>query len=323
MRKREFERLLVSLDGLSPAQLRQVSQKVGSLNERREVQDLTDKRVEALGACPHCGNVEFARWGRTGAGDQRYRCGGCFKTFTSLTGTPFSRVHNKAKLLENASCMKDLLSVRDAAERLGVHRNTAFRYRHLMMPLLDKRQPGELSGVAEADEAFFRRSYKGQKSGMPRPSHRRGTRASKRGISREQVAVLTAVARGSRNSFITVLPSVPSAATIGAALGPLLKPDAVLVSDSASAYKTAGKALGVVVRQIPRGLHKLGPYHIQNVNALHSRIKEGLRPFRGVATKNLPLYLAWFRFFDRTGGAAKPRQLLLDAIGVPVINTDL
>ena len=142
MRKREFERLLVSLDGLSPAQLRQVSQKVGSLNERREVQDLTDKRVEALGACPHCGNVEFARWGRTGAGDQRYRCGGCFKTFTSLTGTPFSRVHNKAKLLENASCMKDLLSVRDAAERLGVHRNTAFRYRHLMMPLLDKHQPG-------------------------------------------------------------------------------------------------------------------------------------------------------------------------------------
>lgn len=155
MRKREFERLLVSLDGLSAAQLRQVSQKVGSLNERREVQDLTDKRVEALGACPHCGNVEFARWGRTGTGDQRYRCGGCFKTFTSLTGTPFSRVHNKAKLLENASCMKDLLSVRDAAERLGVHRNTAFRYRHLEMPLLDKHQPGELSSVAEADEAFF------------------------------------------------------------------------------------------------------------------------------------------------------------------------
>ena len=57
MRKREFERLLVSLGGLSPAQLRHVSQKVGSLNERREVQDLTDKRVEALGACPHCGTV--------------------------------------------------------------------------------------------------------------------------------------------------------------------------------------------------------------------------------------------------------------------------
>lgn len=322
MRKRDFERFVQSLDALSPAQLRLVSQRVGELADRREVQDLTDKRVESLGACPHCGHAEFARWGRTGTGDQRYRCGGCRKTFTSLTGTPFSRLHDKTKLLENAACMKDLLSVRDAADRLGVHRNTAFRYRHLMMPLLDKHQPGELLGVAEADEAFFRRSYKGQKRGLPRPAHKRGTPASKRGISREQVAVLTAIARGSRNSFITVLPSVPSAATIGAALGPVLKPDTVLVSDSASAYKTAAKTLGVVVRQIPRGTHKLGPYHIQNVNALHSRIKEGLRPFRGVATKNLPVYLAWFRFFDRTGGAAKPRQLLLDAIGVDVTNTD-
>lgn len=322
MRKTDFDKLLATLGSLTPTQLRTLTHHLGELSDRRQVQGLTDRRIQTLGACPHCGTAEFARWGRTGTGDQRYRCGGCRKTFTSLTGTPFSRVHDKAKLLENAACMKDLLSVRDAADRLGVHRNTAFRYRHLMMPLLDKHQPGELLGVAEADEAFFRRSYKGQKRGMPRPAHKRGTPASKRGISRERVAVLTAIARGSRNSFITVLPSVPSAATVGAALGPVLKPDTVLVSDSASAYMTAAKTLGIVVRQIPRGTHKLGPYHIQNVNALHSRIKEGLRPFRGVATKNLPMYLAWFRFFDRTGGAAKPRQLLLDAIGVEVTNTD-
>jgi transposase-like protein len=144
MRKREFERFVEALGGLTPAQLRQVSQRVDDMNDRREVQDLTDKRVEVLGACPHCRHAEFVRWGRTATGDQRYRCGGCCKTFTSLTGTPFSRVHDKAKLLENAACMKDLLSVRDAADRLGVHRNTAFRYRHLMMPLLDKHQPGEL-----------------------------------------------------------------------------------------------------------------------------------------------------------------------------------
>jgi transposase-like protein len=317
MKQKDFKRLTEMLGNLSPTQLRNVSQRVDELNGKREVQDLTDKRVASLAGCALCGHPEFARWGRTGTGDQRYRCGGCRKTFTSLTGTPFSRVHDKAKLLENAACMKDVLSVRDTADRLGVHRNTAFRYRHLMMPLLEKHQPGELLGVAEADEAFFRRSYKGQKRGLPRPAHKRGTPASKRGISREQVAVLTAVARGSRDSFMVVLPSVPSAATVGAALGPVLKRDTVLVSDSASAYKTAAKALGIVLRQIPRGTHKLGPYHIQNVNALHSRIKASMRPFRGVATKNLPLYLAWFRFFDRRGGTAKPYHFLLDAIGVP------
>jgi transposase-like protein len=322
MRKREFKRLVDSLPGLSPAQLRTLVQSVSTLSGRREVQDVTDKRIEALAACPHCAHGTFARWGRTKSGDQRYRCAGCKKTFSSLTGTPFNRVHDKSKLLENAACMGEFLSVREAADRLGVHRNTAFRYRHLMMPLLERHQPGELAGVAEADEAFFKLSYKGQKRGLPRKPHKRGTPASKRGISREQVAVLTAISRGSRNSFIAVLPSVPSAALVGAALGPLLRPDTVLCSDSASAYKTAGKALGVVVRQIPRGTHKLGPYHIQNVNALHSRIKNGLRPFRGVATKNLHRYLAWFRFYDRGPGAVTPRQLLLDAIGIPVTNTD-
>jgi transposase-like protein len=302
--------------------LGRVISRVAELDERREVQDLTDRRIDVLGVCPHCSHHEFARWGRTGAGEQRYHCAGCGKTFTSLTGTPFLRVHDKSKLLENAACMEDFLSVRKAAKRLGVHKNTAFRYRHLMMPLLGKHQPDDLPGVAEADEAFFRRSYKGQKSGMPRKAHKRGTPAGKRAISHEQVAVLTALSRGSRSTFITVLPSVPNAANVGAALGPLLRTDTVLCTDSANAYKTVAKALGVVLRQIPRGSHKLGPYHIQNVNALHKRVKERLRPFCGVATKNLPAYLAWFRFFDRKLNSANPRRFLLDAIGVPSTNTD-
>lgn len=321
MRKRDFERLLGALDKLSPAQLRHIEHRVGELTHHREIQDLTEKRITATGACPHCGSLDFVRWGRTGTGDQRFRCRDCLATFTSLTGTPFCRIHDKGKLLENAACMKDFLSVRKTAELIDVHRNTAFRFRHLMMPKLDKHQPGALPGVAEVDEAFFRRSFKGLKVGLPREPYRRGTPAKKRGISTEQVAVLTAITRGSRNSFITVLPSVPNAASVTSALAPIVEPDTVLCSDSAS-DKSAGKALGIMVRQIPRGTHKLGPYHIQNVNALHSRIKARMRPFRGVASKNLPVYLAWFRFFDRAPGAAEPRQLLLDAFGVPVTNTD-
>lgn len=37
MRKREFERLIEALGGLTPAQLRQVSLGVGELNDRRDV----------------------------------------------------------------------------------------------------------------------------------------------------------------------------------------------------------------------------------------------------------------------------------------------
>jgi hypothetical protein len=36
-------------------------------------------------------------------------------------------------------------------------------------------------------------------------------------------------------------------------------------------------------------------FHINNVNAYHSRLKEWLRPFHGVATKNLPNYTPTLR----------------------------
>lgn len=41
-----------------------------------------------------------------------------------------------------------------------------------------------------------------------------------------------------------------------------------------------------------------GLYHIQNVNGLHSRLKHWVDRFKGVATKYLDNYLAWFLFVD-------------------------
>ena len=38
--------------------------------------------------------------------------------------------------------------------------------------------------------------------------------------------------------------------------------------------------------------------HINNVNAYHSRLKEWLRRFHGVATRNLPNYLGWRRALE-------------------------
>ena len=55
-------------------------------------------------------------------------------------------------------------------------------------------------------------------------------------------------------------------------------------------------------------------YHIQNVNSYHSRLKEWLRRFKGVATRYLDNYLCWFDFVDRAGRDIKKetakRQLM-------------
>ena len=154
-------------------------------NGQREIQSLVAQRQARQGSCPHCASPDFARWGYAGSGEQRYRCKACRKSFTGLTATAFCAIHRKDLLLGNARCMAQALSVRKTAAAIGVHRNTAFRYRHLMMPLLATQQPSQLAGVVEADETFFRKSYKGQKKAMPRKAHKRGTRASKRGISSE------------------------------------------------------------------------------------------------------------------------------------------
>src|SRR3954464_1974972 len=51
------------------------------------------------------------------------------------------------------------------------------------------------------------------------------------------------------------------------------------------------------------------------VNAYHSRLKEWLRPFHGVATKNLPNDLGWRRTLEALGPKIMPEDFIFGAIG--------
>jgi hypothetical protein len=65
-----------------------------------------------------------------------------------------------------------------------------------------------------------------------------------------------------------------------------------------------------------RGERRRGPWHIQNVNAYHSRWKTWMLRFHGVATSYLEHYLGWFRALDRNAQCgAPPASLLALAIG--------
>lgn len=316
-----FDWLVGALRRLTPAQLVALKGAVGDQDRLEAFKDLAWRRHLPEPACPHCGHNATWKWGTTGSGQPRVRCKGCLKTFTPLTGSGFERLHDKARLLENAACMAQGLSVREAAERMEVSKKTAYRLRKRFMPALEKHQPSMLAGMLEADEAFFRRSYKGQRGGLPRESYHRGTPAEKRGINDEHVAVLTAMARGSRDCFIAILPAVPTANNVSAALDGNIAPGSVLCTDGSNVYIKVEPLHGVEVHSVPARDHVDGPIHVQNVNALHSRIKSWMRGFKGVATKNLSLYLAWFRFFDHDHSRASWSGFVLDSFGVPYFNT--
>jgi hypothetical protein len=51
------------------------------------------------------------------------------------------------------------------------------------------------------------------------------------------------------------------------------------------------------------------------VNAYHSRLKQWLARFNGVATKNLPNYLGWWRALEAWGGQLAPQTWIKGAIG--------
>jgi hypothetical protein len=62
------------------------------------------------------------------------------------------------------------------------------------------------------------------------------------------------------------------------------------------------------------GERAYGIYHIQNVNAYISRLKQWLVRFKGVAKHYLPSYLGWRRMIEREGEALSPARFITYAL---------
>ncbi len=316
MKAEEFQALKGVLEKLTPHQRTAVADLLGKLGRDKESRALIENRVGACPACPHCGHGQIARWGAA-SGLQRYRCAACKATFNALTGTPLARLRHKDKWLEYAGQMADGQSVRQSARACSVHRNTSFRWRHRFLALPDGQKATRLAGIAEVDETYFLESFKGRKRGMARAPRKRGGKAAKRGLSDEQVPVLIGRDRtGNTTDFVL---DKADRQHIEAALKPVLDKDAVLCSDGGKALAAAAKGMGVTRRPVnlSAGIRVVANvYHVQNVNAYDSRLKEWMRHFHGVATRFLPSYLGWRRMIDRAHGTLSARSVLSAALGI-------
>ena len=222
-------------------------------------------------------------------------------TFNALSGTPLSGLHHKERWLSFGASLAKGETVKASAARCDVAVSTAFRWRHRF--LAAARSDSEvLKGIVEADETYVLESRKGAR-GLGRKARRRGGKAKKRGLSREQVPVLMAADR-SGTTVSAVLPRVDAAA-LTAALDPVVAKDALLVSDGGASYPPCAAALGVSHEALNRSMGERvrGDLHVQTVNSRHSRLKDFLRPRRGIATRYLDNYLSWFHLVGLAPGA--------------------
>jgi transposase-like protein len=314
MRKPNLNRIVAVLRTLTPSQLTTVSAEVAALEAQSGAAAVVEGRFAAGPSCPHCHSQRAYRHGQAN-GLQRYRCRECLRTFNALSGTPLSGLHKREKWFGQAAALQDGRTLRTVAKDLGVHIGTAHRWRHRFLALPQALQPEALAGIAEADETMFLLSFKGQRT-LPRKARQRGGKAVKRGLSHEQVPVL--VARDRSGVTADCVLRATDAMTMAAALKPFVSDDVVLCTDGSSALAAAARTLGVEHHAVnlSAGVRVDGAWHVQNVNAYHSRLKTWVRKFNGVATRYLENYLGWFRTLDREShNSLKPVQWLALAMG--------
>lgn len=212
---------------------------------------------------------------------QRYRCRTCHRTFNEFTGTALHRLRRKDLWAEFCRCILDGATVRGAAQRLGVHRDTAFRWRHKLLRELRSGEAYPLGPTISIGESqVYRKMW-----------------------------ILLALDDQGRSAGDAVGPIRADTAAVHALLEARLERRATLISaDGAygapARYARTGGRRWVQRRPVDRRYDD----RIEPIPRYASRFRTWLRRFRGVADHYLDHYLAWFRLADGRlwAGACRP-----------------
>lgn len=169
----------------------------------KQIDQYTSDNITAsnpiVDVCPKCGKVhpKVIKAGKTRNGKQMLRCKECNKRFVEDSGQLTFYSHqelSKWKIL-----LEDTLNrvgLRKTAAKIGVHFVTVFRMRHKFLHFLQVITGSDTVGdVAEVDEKYITASHKGKKLEDVAP-RKHGSKASKAGLSKQQVCIMTALSRG-------------------------------------------------------------------------------------------------------------------------------
>ena len=291
MDHKKYQNWVSGIDELSPPQKEQTQDLLSGVTGENASLMAIEAQLEETRQCPHCKASGAVSKGMA-RGLRRYQCRACDKSFNAATGTALQGLHNKGKCLAFGNCLTEGMTIRKAAEYCNFAVSTSFRWRHQFLGTQDQ-NPLKLTGIVEADETYVLESRKGERN-LDRKVRKRGGKASKRGLSDEQVPILFAVDR-SGTTVCSVLPSV-TADNVQSVLEPRIDDDIILVTDGNNIYPPCAKSLEIrhEALNLSAGERKRGVFNISKVNNRHSLFKDFLHRFRGVSTRYLGNFLRWF-----------------------------
>lgn len=221
-----------------------------------------------------------------------------------------------------AECFALMLPLRECAARCGVCLKTAWTMRLRLIECLKAYSPDfrvGRGGACELDETYFPESFKGNHSRgsfeMPRKARHRGKEAHRRGLSREQICVMTGISDANATFFEVSGRGAVSRKRAAEALRDRIGAGAVVATDKATAYIDVLRDLKVASHESYDSKDR-SEGTINRINAVHSLLGSFMARFKGVSTKHLGAYLDWFRWCrtfmatdSRSAGSTVARQL--------------
>ena len=273
--------------------------------------ELASKSDDEPQICPRCGCASFVRRGRDTDGSQRWLCKGCARTFSNKTHGLLASSKLPAHVwMEFASCMTDALDLRESARRCGTSLYTAWFMRMRICEVMRLRLAPCRTGTFHVDDTHLVESLSGNHTRsswfkLQRKPHRNGQDGRKQAPSsrsKGRVAICCGINEYGDCFCELASEGAPAAADVGLILNDHLALGSKVISDGDLSCKSALKRFDHTTTD---------RYHINMVNALHSRLKEFLAPFHGVSTRRLQRYLDWFCYREQfRAGPADKRSLL-------------
>lgn len=249
--------------------------------------------------CPRCGHRRIHRWGRFKSrfgSRRRYRCLHCGRTFSDLTGTPLAYL--KRLDLWRRFCQIALgpLTIRGVADRLGIHRTTSFRWRHLLLHRLRQTEVVRLRDRVSLEIDWLPFSEKGSRR-LQRPPRR--LRFEGVFSFETRVEWIIVACDHGRGSFATTVGSRrPRHRLIRAALEPALEAPTALVCsrNRLIPFTPVATAFDVPLElEYPANREARRDQEPERGRVYMARVRRWLKRFHGVATRYLDHYLLWFR----------------------------
>lgn len=252
--------------------------------------------VQDGSVCPHCQQKRVQKWGRF-SGRQRYRCRECGRTFSTFTGTALHHLKRPDRWRRFLWCVDGRLTVRSSAAVLGVDKNTALRWRHRLLDQWRRESRARLRGRITVGSFFVPHSDKGQRLLM-RPARKRGAPWAVPSLMAHPEVVLVAAEApaGSRSRARIFIRHVGGGRLLPEHYDQHLTPNLREVTAIIGCRGPLSPA-GHLARRIgaPYDLERPPTFFPRQVFLVRREVRAWLRPFRGVATRNLNNYLEWFR----------------------------